>query len=332
MSRNGARTLMSRACALLTAAALVIVPYPVRADPAKAAVMVSPALNGMTALEGGHFRYDLAAGASAHDGMTIANPTAAPITVSVYAVDMLQDHDGGLVVARADNPRTGAAAWITPSVTAVAVAAHARVDVPFTINVPVGAPPGDLIAAVVASTTSPAETGGVNVEARAALRVSVRVVGHIDAGLRIGTPTVSRDHHAVAVDVRNTGNVLTTLAGSIDVGGRRLALRPPTIYVIPGGHARLTARWADPPMLGHPAIQAHVEGVVDRGPRHTYASARVRFWIIPWPLLAASVAAVVAVVAILRVTRIRRRQWLTRRRDERYVIRRYRAGLVGPNS
>ncbi|MFJ4632556.1 hypothetical protein [Streptomyces sp. NPDC088847] len=214
-------------------------------------------------------------GTTLQDTVSVTNPTTRPVTVRLRAT--------GVPVTFAD--------------TGVRVPARTRADVPFTVNVPATATPGDRAATIVARDTSGRE---------ATVRLRLRVRGPKLSALTVEHVTVRGDRIAYELVNRGTTPLTPTLAvHATGVLGTRLDRAPRTLPVRlpPGARLKLTEPWP-----GHPALDA-VDlrlTVTAAGGAHDTADTSTRF--VPWGAVAGTGGAAVAGGALLLVRRQRRRR------------------------
>ncbi|MFD8972969.1 hypothetical protein [Streptomyces sp. NPDC059593] len=229
-------------------------------------------------------------------------------------------------------------AWLKlDSEATVTVRPKSRATVRFSLAVPVGTPPGSYLGSLVTALRTPAVSGGVNTETRIARLVELTVPGTADLQVSL----TELEHRPAdggeefTVTVRNTGNVLYTFAGTLNITGGSSAytvpLTPTGIYVIPGGSATITGRLADLPALGRRAVTASVTATVPGGAAKTVDSNTVRLSSFPWLIATLAVGAFLALGLLLVITRKRRRAWLRRRAEERTAMRALRRELRSGN-
>jgi hypothetical protein len=291
---------------------------------------VRPQHAGETTLSQGHFDYDIAAGASVTDGIVVTNKRDVPLAVRIYGADMIAAEGGALAPAQRSAPKQQTGAWLRISRDELTLAPHASETVPFELTVPNGIPARSYPGAVVVSTVTGTADGGFNVETRAALMVDLRVQGDLRPAGAV-TLDARRDGNEVRFDVpvRNTGNVLYTVEGRVDIyrGHTRVAtvpLGPSDIYVIPGGTAELRAVW-EQPALGRLRAVATVRAVVDGHGPLELVSRPATLTIVPWRLAASTTVAAAALIGVWRLTRTRRVRRRAERRAARQIVRDLRA-------
>ncbi|MFB7608733.1 COG1470 family protein [Streptomyces gardneri] len=299
---------------------------------------VQAGLYGLTTLTCGHFGYALKAGARIEDSAVIHNTSDEARTFHVYAADVTNAAGGGLAPAQEGQKMAAVGAWLKlGSEATVTVQPKSSATVRFSLAVPVGTPPGSYLGSLVTALRTPAVSGGVNTETRIARLVELTVPGTADLQI-----TLTELEHRPAgggeeftVTVRNTGNVLYTFAGTLNMTGgssaRTVPLTPTGIYVIPGGSATLTGRLADLPALGRRAVTASVTATVPGGAAKTVDSNTVRLSYFPWLIATLTACGLLALILLLVITRKRRRAWLRRRAEERTALRALRRELRAGN-
>ncbi|MFB7259243.1 COG1470 family protein [Streptomyces nojiriensis] len=336
-------------CLLLTGLVLALAPgaqaapapVPSPAPPESAAGApfgVQAGLYGLTTLTGGHFGYALKAGARIEDSAVVYNESDEARTFHVYGADVANAAGGGLAPAQEGQQMRAVGAWLKlDSEATVTVQPKSRATVRFSLAVPDGTPPGSYLGSLVTSLRTPAVSGGVNTETRIARLVELTVPGTAD--LQISLTELerrpARGGEEFTVTVRNTGNVLYTLAGTLNITGgssaRTVPLTPTGIYVIPGGSATITGRLADLPALGRRAVTASVTATVPGGTAKTVDSNTVRLSYFPWLTATLAIGGLLALGLLLVITRKRRRAWLRRRAAERTALRALRRELRAGN-
>ncbi|WP_326558537.1 WxL protein peptidoglycan domain-containing protein [Micromonospora sp. NBC_01796] len=266
-----------------------------------------------------YFAYDASPGQRIDDHVAITNLGSTPLTLTVYATDAFTTIDGGFGLLPASQPPTGPGAWTSVGSRTRTVPAGQRVVVPFHLDVPANATPGDHSGGLVASVTAVGTDAGgqrVNLDRRAAARIYLRVAGPLHPSLQVETLRVT--HHnplnpfgggtmTIRYQLRNTGNVRIGGTGQVAVTGplgwslaRTGNLELPEL--LPGSAIEVRERVTGLPAAGRLTVAVLVEpSTMDVPlPRVTRTSG---VWAPPWLLVAA--LALLGVVAVVR--RIRRR-------------------------
>ncbi|MET9672961.1 DUF916 domain-containing protein [Streptomyces sp. NPDC006482] len=247
-----------------------------------------------------YFYLSVDPGTSLTDRVTVTNKTAGPLTFRLYGADAYNtDRDGGFAIRTQQEKQTGAGAWITPERTRVTVPAHSAVTVPYTLNVPADADPGDHPGALVAldERVSPSGSGSVAVGVQRAVgaRVYLRVNGPTVPALAVEDVTLDQDRPlvpglgdssaVVSYTLHNLGNV--TLAPKVvlraeGLFGRTLLDRDLVNVpseLLPRQKIRLTERWTGSPQFdwGDVTLTATAKGV-----KGVEESGTVSFLAVPW--------------------------------------------------
>jgi hypothetical protein len=273
------------------------------------------------------FTYAVAPGAAVNDSATLWNFSTGPLTFTVYATDAFNNATGGFTLLPGNKEPKQLGSWISLDTRVITVPARTKVDIPFTLNVPAKAEPGDYAASVLASATTAAiQSDGhqVTLDRRTGSRVYLRVAGPVNPGLSV--ENVSSTYHGafspfdgsldVSYTLRNPGNVRLGAKQEIvvhDIFGRTVAkTRVPTIDELLPGNAVTFHR----SLTGVPAtfrVSATVtatptapNGVTDALP--AAATATTHTWAIPWTL-------VLLVILLVLLWRIWRRWHDPERRD-----------------
>lgn len=327
-----------RWCAALVAAwtAAVVAIAPVGAlaaetDAGTPAYGLRPTLYGRTTLSGGHFRYDVAPGATVRDGVDVFNFSPAQLTLSLYAANVVATPDGRIAPAQPAQSDHGVATWIRLDNSAVTLLPHQQHTEPFTVSIPPTATPGDYVGTVVgAMQGGPLVDGGVVAVTRVALEVQVHVLGEIKPALALSRLHVSGSggRRQLSLAVINRGNVLTTPAATVEVtgaGGRQtITLEPNDVYLIPGGQVTLRASWTDTPILGRVHLRPVVGAVVEGKVAATYSGDTVTLAFIPWRQTVCVLAAFLVFIAVALFTRRRIQSSRQRRAEERAIVAEWR--------
>lgn len=218
-------------------------------------------------------------GTTLQDTLSVTNPTTHPVTVRLHAT--------GVPITFAD--------------TGVGVPARTRADIPFTVNVPTTAAPGDRTATITARDTQGRE---------ARVRLQLHVRGPALSALTVEHVAVHGDR--ITYDLVNRGTTpltpnlavhATGLFGTLlDRTSRALPVQLP-----PGQRLKLTEPWPDHPTLDAVHLRLTVTAT---GGAHDTANVSTRF--VPWEAVAGTGAALTAGAALLLVRlRLRRRRHRT---------------------
>ncbi|ANJ27793.1 hypothetical protein [Agromyces aureus] len=214
----------------------------------------------------------------------------------------------------------------------IGVPAGGMAIVPFTVEVPVDATPGDHAAGIAASVLSTgAVEGGPNVamESRVGFRVQTRVSGELSPSLAVvgnaAYQTAWNPFAPGAVEVEytvtNNGNARLAVEAAVSASGANgtapVLTEPTELY--PGDEREFSARVSQVWPLGFSVVTVDVDGQVSRsevsGEEPTSSRIEIVVWAMPWSQLLVIVALALFLFAILRGRR-RRRTELERLLDE----------------
>ncbi|MFI1359804.1 hypothetical protein ACH4TV_40420 [Streptomyces sp. NPDC020898] len=221
-----------------------------------------------------HFYAEGTPGTVLQDTLSVRNPTAGRLNVRL---------SGGSLVT-----------FAAPEVD---VPARTRADVPFTVRVPAGTPPGDRTATITARASGRTET----------VRLRLRVGGPRLPALAIEHVTVRGDRIAYELVNRGTTDLTPTLTVRADgILGPLFDRAPRTLPVRlpPGRRVALTEPWPERPEFD--AVDVRLTVTAADGTARDEASASARF--VPWGWVAGAAGALAAGGALLAVRRIGRRE------------------------
>jgi hypothetical protein len=262
----------------------------------------------------------LTPGVPVADSFTITNKTDEPLNVDLYAADAFNTPEGGYASRPPQAPKRDMGAWIDLPSANVTVNPNSALDVPFTVNPPLDASPGDHAGSIVAVNTkaSVSKSGSVNV--RAIQAVGTRVYGRV-----AGPTTESID--VTSLELTTSGGVGALLGGPVDADVTYKVVNTGNVRLSPKaqleisplvGGSKHVKPLALPELLprGSAVVHQHVSGIwpfgkltakvqIVSGASTETASSST--FVIPWALLA-----IVVVLLVLLWWWLRRR----RQRDE----------------
>ena len=166
--------------------------------------------------------YQLPAGQTVVDQVTIANLTDQEKSFHLYPADAYTTDSGGLALRQLGDAAVDAASWLELPVAQYTIPARSAALVPVTLAIPPDATPGDHMAGIVAeeivAPTTTAESGGLQPIHRVAARVYLRVDGPTSAELHVSDISVTHDDPlvpfvaggsdtSVTYTITNRGNV-----------------------------------------------------------------------------------------------------------------------------
>jgi hypothetical protein len=267
------------------------------------------------------FSYVLHPGARLVDEVALSNLSDTPQRFLLYASDGYDLKNGGYFVLEPRTVRpTGVGAWVHLVTNAYTVPPRMTATIPFSLDVPPNAPPGDHAGGIVALdvTPQPTKQGKVTVNIRRGIGIAlyVRVIGPLHPGIVITTVGATTSQPAldfaqgtssavVYFTVKNVGNVDlrgVATAKVTDLFGRVVKVFPPAKFsvIVPGAvFTVLEPRWKPLPIAG----PEHVTVTLTTNAAGTVVAGST-FWIVPWVL----VVAIVILLALVVAWRIRRRR------------------------
>jgi hypothetical protein len=280
-----------------------------------------------------NYSYTLNPGGQLKDGLVIVNDGGTPLHLAVYAADAFTSEGGLLDLVTKDTKPTKVGAWVHVDRPDVTVRPGESVEVPFTVDLPDDAAPGEYMGGIVTSLT---QAGAA--DRRLGIRIRLRVGGELRPSLSVedldvrysGTPDpfgFGKGDATVSYTIRNTGNAvltarqavsLSSLFGSPGVRAGRIVDSP---QLLPGDTWKVSV-----PVHGAAPV-LRLTGTVTLTPLLTDAAGSVaplpvvegaaQTWTIPWAPLLLLVLLCGAGVAALT---FRRRRQLKLREDVRVPV------------
>jgi hypothetical protein len=180
--------------------------------------------------QGHYYLLDLNPGASITQRLRVSNPNDHPVNVVVEAVDATTAEVTGVALAKPGSAKALKSRWIVVSAPEITLAPKTARDLPFSVRVPTGTPPGQYLAGVSASvplstdgtTTAPApgQAGfSMSVRFQRAIAVEIDVPGTRAPKLAVtgAEPVATADGVSLGVHVANVGNAFAHGSGVIRV-------------------------------------------------------------------------------------------------------------------
>ncbi|MCB5179842.1 WxL protein peptidoglycan domain-containing protein [Streptomyces antimicrobicus] len=276
-----------------------------------------------------YFFHQGAAGTTLHDSVTILNNSDRDLTFQVFATDAVNTVVGGaFALLPVETKPTGVGTWVAlPSATgtAVTVPAKGRKDLPFTVEVPEDAVPGDHVGGIVALNT---EVEGVQQEGKVKVgvkrsvgaRLYLRVPGPLTPGLSVEDvrvrrgapllPWVEDARATISYALVNRGNVVVEprIAFAAEgLFGRTVFHRPPRelkVVLLPGQRIELTEPWPDAPQSDWVTVRVTASATAQP---ELVATGTADFVAVPWTAVGALLVLAGGGCAVWAVRRRRRR-------------------------
>ncbi|WP_136588213.1 WxL protein peptidoglycan domain-containing protein [Microbacterium hydrothermale] len=324
------RSWFPRAAATALAATLIAAPA-LGASPASAATddvtwTVRTASNALGA-DRTNYSYTLNPGAHLDDGIVVANRGSETVELDVYAADGYTTTTGALDLRIAGEQSVGVGAWVTVPQQHVSVPAGQTVDVPFSVDVPANASPGDYAGGVVTSLTVADASANVNVDRRLGIRTGIRVGGDLAPALAVDdlrvvwdggiVPFVTGDA-TVHYRLDNTGNVALgadetdAVSGPFGIARTEAGPESPAPTLLPGESWERDVTVPAVAAMGLLIASATVTPIVTDAAGSTTTldpiTVSAMGWAVPWPLLLVFALIVAGAVFGPRLLRERRRR------------------------
>jgi hypothetical protein len=266
-------------------------------------------------------------GTAAVDHVAVRNFGTAPLTVELYAQDAATTSDGSFDLLAGDETSRAIGNWIALDTETVTIEPRSAVIVPFTIDIPADAEPGDHAGGIVAVNAVDAANGS-STQYRVGTRVYTRVAGAVDPAL-----TVERIDGAfeaplspfpvgtvpIGATLVNTGNIRLTpeaVVRATSLFGWWTAEVPLSGIpeILPDAATAASAVLDDVPALGPLWVTVDVPSVTSSGQELVESvrtdSVTVVVWAVPWIALAA--IALLLLAAVVAVVNLRRRHRASR--------------------
>ncbi|GAQ57250.1 WxL protein peptidoglycan domain-containing protein [Streptomyces acidiscabies] len=295
---------------------LLLLPAPARAAD-NGSWSVYPASTAVAARP--YFFVSADPGRTVRDKVVIANKTDQAMKFRLYAADAYNTaRDGGFAVKSVGEKMLGVGAWAKLPGSSVSVPARGTVTVPFAIEVPEGAEPGDHPGAIVALDEKVEKGGGgvaLGVQRAVGARVYLQVTGVSLRALAVEDVRIAQDRPlvpgfgdstaTVSYTLHNTGNVTLdprVRLKATGLFGRTLLSRELTkvpAELLPGQRVRLSERWGGAPQLdrGRVTLTASATGTEEKG--------STSFLAVPWAAVGAAVGVLVGAGVLLKWRRSR---------------------------
>ncbi|MCW2524851.1 MAG: hypothetical protein JWO63_3186 [Frankiales bacterium] len=279
--------------------------------PARATFGIGPTTLGKTNARG-YFSYDMGVGGTYSDHVAVYNYGASTLHLSVFAADLENGDNGDIAVGLQGAAFNDAGGWVKLNAKVIAVTVPGqtkngpgRVILPFSIQVPNDAAPGDHGAAIVATlSTLGLNPKGENVrlDQRIATRMYLRVAGPLHPSMVVENLKVAysgalnpigRGSATVTYTVRNNGNVRLAASQAVSITGlfgtKSKTVTPPNVQLLfPRSSQTVTVHLTGiiPAVLEKAHVTITPLLFQDQAPMAvSKANASVGFQAIPWTLL-----------------------------------------------
>ncbi len=237
------------------------------------------AISGGPADERTRLSYQLKPGQRLDDEYVVRNTGSTPQTVTLFATDAFNTDDGQYALLDTSKKPTGVGTWVVfnggDTVEHIALAPGQQKTVPFTVNVPANAGPGDHAGGIVVSNQAP--SGQILVDRRVATRLYVRVPGDLQPAMTITSLNATYDPQwnpfsgstTLTFTIKNSGNV--SLGAHMIVGantyfgiGAGASVRQDVREMLPGTTRTLSVTVPGVPQVGYLNPYVQLQPIVDK--------------------------------------------------------------------
>ncbi len=218
-SSRGTRTIRGIiASALALAFALGLSAAPAFADS-------TDGISGGPADERTRLSYQMKPGQRLDDEYVVRNTGSTPQKVTLFATDAFNTDSGQYALLDTAKKPTGVGTWIifngADKVEHISLAPGEQKTVPFSVNVPANAGPGDHAGGIVVSDVSP--SGRILVDRRVATRLYIRIPGKLQPQLTIASLNATYDPSWNPLDGKTTLTFTIRNGGNVSLGARLVA-------------------------------------------------------------------------------------------------------------
>jgi hypothetical protein len=174
------------------------------------------------------YSYALNPGAKINDALIVANHGTAPLTLAVYASDGYTTESGQFDLLTTGAKSANIGIWVHPASDSVTIKAGATTKVPFTIEIPDNATPGDYAGGIVTSLVQEDQTEGINVDRRLGVRMQMRIGGDLAPKLAVENLKIdysgsaapfARGDAKLTYEIHNTGNAILSAHQTASING-----------------------------------------------------------------------------------------------------------------
>jgi hypothetical protein len=275
------------------------------------------------------FDYALDPGETLIDFVGVSNFGTEPITLQLYASDAYTTETGAFDLLPSGEEPVDVGSWIGFNEQTLTIEPATRLDVPFALNVPADATPGDHVGGIVAAVTEAATDASGNevlVERRVGARIHLRVAGELDPTLTPDLENVTYHYEwhpiepgSVSFDyaVENTGNVrlqgelVARIAGPWDVLAREVVIAE-LPQILPGdrfeGTAEVDGIWPLAYLNAELIVRPEAVSEDDLDSRLISSREEAGLWAPPWPQAAVAAALALLIWTLIKVRKRQRRK------------------------
>jgi hypothetical protein len=264
-----------------------------------------------------HYTLQGALGGKVAEHVLVTNASKVRASFVIYGTDAFNTSTGAFDLLPAATKPTDIGSWMKFPSQTVDIDAGASVDVPFIVDVPQEATPGDHAGGVVVSLA----TNGTDVklDTRVAVRLYLRIAGLLRPTLEaqrvlatyngVGNP-VGKGGVDVTYTVVNTGNIRLSSHAKVSmtsaIFGTRLGgeVRRDLPELLPGQRVTYTAHidgvFPAGPINANVALEPYPDPAQPVGQAIAAPKTTVTIWAVPWLLTLVAVAVLVGLALLIR--------------------------------
>ena len=266
-------------------------------------------VTGDFVLDQGKTEVALAPGEKSQSQISVTNRSENPIVFRVSVEDFTgsKSSEQNLVFMGEQRSPYSLKDYLKPEISQFTLAHGEKITLPVAINIPSNASPGGLYGAVIitAQPSTAAQAGSnIQVVSRLASLFFVRIKGEAQVGGGLKSFSIARtvsDRPEVDFSLlyENTGNIFIAPSGRIAITnliGRSVGqIDIPGFYVMPDSVRQLKMKFKNDFMFGYYRAELRL----DRGYGNQADKQSIGFWILPWKLTLALLAALALAVWIV---------------------------------
>jgi hypothetical protein len=177
---------------------------------------------------------EVAPGGSIDLAVVVMNLGTVPVSLDVFKSNAINTTNGGFTSAGPEAEPFEATTWVDFPAQTVELEPDESQEIPFTVNVPADAKPGQYISALSAKTSEALPmpgTDSLDYTLSSALSVGILVPGEMQHAFSLGEPEMldEREMRTLSIPVQNEGNYLVRPAGELvvmDANGKDVLTAP----------------------------------------------------------------------------------------------------------
>lgn len=289
------------------------------------------------------FVYTEEAGRTIKDIATIKNFSSEPTDVEIYAVDAKSSETGSFILSFLEDEQQGIGAWTTVESRSLTIPPFDVQDIPFEINIPADAPPGQYLGGIVienGKSDSSDQTSGndqsgtsIAVKTRIGSRVYLTIPGEIKEDLKFNEIKVHESltgNTKFEMTLTNNGNISYEPKAIIDVydqtGKLYETIEKELGTIAPNTEIKPIVEMKKRPLIGNFTVKANVTFHCKFAPENLHGSAHnltneTTFWILPWEIILTVLFIIFAALGIFANRKLAKKRYM--RNGEKYQVKKH---------